>query len=1214
MESCKMNVGANIDQGYWLECPERVWVPGWETKRNEREIQFVSEGQVYTIPIEKMKDLVPVEPTSLVCVDDLLDLGEFSMRSLLHTVRERYMKNEIYTSIGSSILVALNPYVLLEGLYSESVMKQVKLNPTKNFPHAYSIGRNSYNTMVSTENDQSIIISGESGAGKTETTKILLRYFTNADVRNKSEVSTIETSEIEEQVLQSNPILEAFGNAKTLRNDNSSRFGKFLEIIFSKGTGRIVSAKISNYLLEQSRIIRQRLHERNYHIFYQLVFGGGTGIVEKQELPAFSFLGNETLSQEDKRIFEGDWRRLEECFTCFNFTQDDKEWIVKTCLGILFLGNVRFTEVKGGQGATINPATICFAKKATDFLGLDLKQFEEAIQFKSIPDFFSKKMLFAPRNEEEATWTRDAMAKSIFQNLFQWLVNKINISMANDRNQGNQDSSTLKICILDIYGFEVFAENGFEQLCINFANEKLQQHFNKHIFMEEQKTYQEEEIDWESINFVDNQQSIDVLEKKPYGIFPQLDSECLMPQGTDSGFLSKIVTTDSDIIIEAPRLVKNSFGVRHYAGIVMYDVTGFVDKNCDKLHRDVSNLLGSSTSDLIQTLFPNKPEPLHVFFEKENSSQRRISVRGLQETVSSSFQSQLSGLMKSLKRTNPSYIRCIKSNSSKQPRVLDSVDVLRQLQCAGMLESIRIRKAGFPCRMDHKEFQIRYRHLSDNKVKESPNNPTIAVEKIKEILKIAKLPISSFAIGLSKVFLKEEGNIRLEKLLTETMAKAATELQRFCRRRRVENHFKARKYLAVTIQGLLHMSSAKKQLKELKAGSYITRNLLKLQAKIFCKSLIEQVIEIQRHCRTFLVCRWFGKEEEIEREVTDTKPRDVQQNLFAQTRDTRVSTDETEESPVSSHRPLTSRVVRNRYREDTKELIIPSTARYHEPSRINTPGFYTHRGLVGAFPSDRRSMPNKNFPHVPMQRDGWLQVQSLQAQCDKYSSKIADLKKENRSLRESLRANQSHQNSIWNDGFEQGLAENSESVIKVSRQMREIEAENEELLEEISEYTKVLTEKDHQIFKLTQKLQKQKEEIENAMIQSRKREDRRYTHRGSKNQRENLMNTSRAWAQRSCRESPPMQKTHSDFFGNAMDEICGSSEFMAEEISGASRRQLDTSRIPSEVEDYIRGDGCAYSDDLDVPDESQNEFPERNSRPVQTRPKGIPRLNLCQKG
>ena len=672
----------------WIYPHEELsWAPG-EIVQIEHDAYIATvkdheDNSLYRI--EKI-NAYPVHPSCLQSVSDLLALGEFNEGALLHNIRRRFLHNDIYTSVGTPILISINPYSKLP-IYTEKIAATYRLKDNKNSePHLFLMAEKAYASLK--EGNQSIIISGESGSGKTEACKIILNYLAGCS-------SSIQ-SNLSKQVLDTNPILEAFGNAKTLKNDNSSRFGKFIEIHFDSVSFKLLSARLQNYLLEKSRIVFQQDGERNYHFFYQLCAGASDEERNRYNIyPAneFNYLNMGDCLEIDGVDDMKNYKEARECMTVLGFTQEEQNSIISICMGILHLGNVNFIENDNVEIENIEILEI-----SANLLGLTMLDMKNILTTRVIIDPSNNKEIVMNQNVDQAYFTRDATAKAIYSNLFSWLIERINKTIFT-----HQKKSSKIIGLLDIYGFEVFDDNSFEQFCINYANEKLQQYFNHHMFKLEQAEYAKEKIKWDHITYEDNQACIDLIEQKPLGIISLLDEQCKIAKGTDKQFLSTLYAkiVDNNKLCNPGPFINEYFGIGHYAGNVFYTITGFLEKNKDALNPQLQKTIERSSINLLRDIFPIQKQ---LKGQKNNPAPGSISAI----TVGTQFKNQLQELIKVLSTSNPSFIRCIKPNSEKASMLFSSPEVQNQLQYAGMLECIRIRKAGYSVRRTLKEFIDKY--------------------------------------------------------------------------------------------------------------------------------------------------------------------------------------------------------------------------------------------------------------------------------------------------------------------------------------------------------------------------------------------------------------------------------------------------------------------------------------------------------------------------
>ncbi|PSC74954.1 Myosin-J heavy chain isoform A [Micractinium conductrix] len=682
-------------------------------------------------------------------VDDLVKSDFLHEPGILHTLRVRYSLDSIYTYSGH-ILIAANPHKRLRTLYGPRMMAQYRGVPLGELsPHVYAIAEQAYAAMMMDEQRQAILISGESGAGKTESAKLVMQYLAHrampahaahahligsASLARTASTSGaapapagptngVESAPIEEQVLESNPLLEAFGNAKTSRNDNSSRFGKFVEIDFDAG-GRVTGASISTYLLERSRVVSIKPPERSYHIFYQLCAGASEDQTASLGLAggarSFRYLTQsdvfELADVDDAREF----RHTLEAMRIVGLQQHHVDAVLRTVAGVLHLGNVGFANNASDEAVLDGPASTTALDTAARVLGVSEVGLEAALTTRAI-DARGERIVMR-LDAAAAAESRDALAKTLYARLFDWLVAAINKKIGS-LGSGAQRAggSARRIGILDIYGFESFEINSFEQLCINLANERLQQQFNAHVFKGEQEEYAREGIAWSYIDFVDNQDCLDLLEG---GVFPLIDEACRLPRATHQDLAhtlrSRLAATPR---FSAPRRAPHAFAVDHYAGEVVYSSEQLMDKNKDFVVAEHAHLLGSSELTITRELFaPDAAaaaaggaaaDSIAAAAGSELPSPRRADPKArksafMLSSVGARFRKQLAGLMGTLSQCQPHYIRCVKPNPDSQPGNLAPAYVLEQLRAGGVLEAVRIACAGFPTRKPFQQFAQRY--------------------------------------------------------------------------------------------------------------------------------------------------------------------------------------------------------------------------------------------------------------------------------------------------------------------------------------------------------------------------------------------------------------------------------------------------------------------------------------------------------------------------
>ncbi|KAJ8764679.1 hypothetical protein K2173_007767 [Erythroxylum novogranatense] len=716
---------------YFFKKKLRVWCRYTNGQWGSGKIQSVS-GDVATVLLSSGKvadvsteELLPANPDILEGVENLIQLSYLNEPSVLHNLSCRYSQDMIYSKAGP-VLIAVNPFKDVQ-IYGSKYINAYK-QKTMDGPHVYAMADFAYNEMMRDGKDQSIIISGESGAGKTETGKHAMQYLALLGGGGG----------VECQILQTNCILEAFGNAKTARNDNSSRFGKLIEILFST-SGKICGAKIETFLLEKSRVVQLANGERSYNIFYQLCAGAPSTLRDRLNLKRASEYSY--LNQSECLLINGvddslKFNKLMEALDNVNICKEDQELLFTMLAAVLWLGNMSFQIIDNEKHVEVlaNEAVTCAAR----LMGCRNQDLMLALSTHSIQagkDTIAKKLTL-----QQATDRRDALAKFIYASLFDWLVKKMNKSL-----EGRKPHMWRSIDILDIYGFESFKNNSFEQFCINYANERLQQHFNRHLFKLEQEEYEEDGIDWTKVDFVDNQGCLDLFEKKPLGLLSLLDEESNFPGASDLSFANKLkqhLNTYPCFKGERGR----AFGVQHYARDVVYDTNGFLEKNRDPLHSEFTQLLASCSCELLK-MFASKMPSMSP--KLTSSSSKFGGVESSTQSVCTKFKAQLFKLMHQLENTTPHFIRCIKPNVKRLSGLFDQDLVLEQLRCCGILEVVRISRCGYPTRMTHQEFAGRYGLLLlDASVPQDPLSISVAI-----LHQFNVLP-EMYQVGYTKVYLR----------------------------------------------------------------------------------------------------------------------------------------------------------------------------------------------------------------------------------------------------------------------------------------------------------------------------------------------------------------------------------------------------------------------------------------------------------------------------
>jgi len=740
----------------------------------------IGSGEVIELDETKCCD---ANPGKFDGVSDMSDLSHLNEASVFHNLRKRYDYDLIHTYSGL-FLVVINPYKWIQ-IYTEEIIQMYQGKRRKEVhPHVYALADEAYRNMLTDKKNQSMLITGESGAGKTENTKKVIQYIATIAGRKGG------VGKLEQQILEANPMLEAFGNAKTNKNDNSSRFGKFIRLQFNQG-GVIIGTTIQTYLLEKSRVVGQGKGERNFHIFYQLFY------VDNETKSKFylssakdyNFLkGGDCLtvnSIDDKKEFE----HTKQAMNVIGIDAEEQDGIFRVIAAILNLGNVEFEAQYGGEGCEVKSPDK-FLAQASDLLKVNQEKLREAI----VKPFITagNERIQKHFNVEQAQYSLKALCKAIYERVFLWLIQKLNKILASD-------SEAYFIGVLDIAGFEIFEINSFEQMCINFTNEKLQQFFNQHMFTLEQEEYEREKIEWKFIDYnMDGQDTIDLIEKKPNAILSFLDEESIFPRATNKTLITKLHTLSTKSKKYQKVQFKDfNFKIVHYAGAVDYNVEGWIEKNKDPLQEDIEKCVKSSEEFFISNLFQDEnlnPRALVLAKKAITGGKSRGGSTGGQSrggasfmTVATSYKEQLDDLMDTLRSTYPHFIRCIIPNLKKQPGVLNAPLVLEQLACNGVLEGIRISRKGYPNRLYYPEFVKRY-YLLDSSIKREDPETKVASQTIMKNLdaKIKKDVIleeigALYQFGLTKIFFRHGVLAKLEEYREQKLGQMVVAIQSGCR-------------------------------------------------------------------------------------------------------------------------------------------------------------------------------------------------------------------------------------------------------------------------------------------------------------------------------------------------------------------------------------------------------------------------------------------------
>ncbi|KAF1402027.1 Unconventional myosin-VIIa, partial [Spheniscus humboldti] len=799
------------------------------------QIQVVDdEGNEHWISPQNASHIKPMHPTSIHGVEDMIRLGDLNEAGILRNLLIRYREHLIYTYTGS-ILVAVNPYQLLP-IYSP---EQIRLYTNKKIgempPHIFAIADNCYFNMQRNNKDQCCIISGESGAGKTESTKLILQFLAAISGQH---------SWIEQQVLEANPILEAFGNAKTIRNDNSSRFGKYIDIHFNK-RGAIEGAKIEQYLLEKSRVCRQAQDERNYHVFYCML--RGMTMEQKKKLGLgkatdYNYLAMGNCTTCDGRDDSKEYANIRSAMKVLMFTDTENWEISKLLAAILHMGNLQY------EARTYDNLDACEVVQsaslitAASLLEVDPQDVMNCLTSRTI--ITRGETVSTPLSMEQALDVRDAFVKGIYGRLFVWIVEKINAAIYRPPSQ-ELKSVRRSIGLLDIFGFENFTVNSFEQLCINFANENLQQFFVRHVFKLEQEEYNLENINWQHIEFTDNQDALDMIAIKPMNIISLIDEESKFPKGTDATMLHKLNSQHklNTNYIPPKNNYETQFGINHFAGVVYYETKGFLEKNRDTLHGDIIQLVHSSKNKFIKQIF-------------QADVAMGAETRKRSPTLSSQFKRSLELLMRTLSVCQPFFVRCIKPNEYKKPMLFDRELCVRQLRYSGMMETIRIRRAGYPIRYTFVEFVDRYRVLMPG-VKPAYKQGDLrgTCQRIAEAV-LGK--DDDWQIGKTKIFLKDHHDMLLEIERDKAITDKVILIQKVVRGFKDRSNFLKVRNSVLMIQRYWRGHNCRKNYSAMRIG------FLRLQALYRSRKLHKQyhmarrrIIEFQAQCRGYLVRRAF---------------------------------------------------------------------------------------------------------------------------------------------------------------------------------------------------------------------------------------------------------------------------------------------------------------------------------------------------------------------
>ncbi|CAL8349136.1 unnamed protein product [Gadus morhua 'NCC'] len=787
----------------WIPDPDAVWVSAQilETYRAEDQhlLLLLNDGREVRLPAAAPSELPLLgNPAILEGANDLTALSFLHEPAVLHNLRVRFLDySSIYTYCGI-VLVAINPYDQLPVYGKEVIDAYSGQDMTDMEPHIFSVAEEAYRTMTREEENQSIIISGESGSGKTVSAKFTMRYL--AVVGGASEQTSVE-----ERVLASNPIMESIGNAKTTRNDNSSRFGKYIEIGFGV-TGEMLGANMRTYLLEKSRVVFQAPSERNYHVFYQLCASRALPEMRALRLDSaeqFRYTnpgGDMEIPGNDDKA---DLERTRKAFTVLGVPPHQQMELFTILSAVLHLGNVDIqASGRGGDRSYIDPADRSLAVFSM-LLGVDGPQMAHWLCHHRLA--VGGEMLVKPMAGQRALEARDALAKHIYGQLFTWTVHRLNAALHAPRRRPKSF-----IGVLDIYGFETFDRNSFEQFCINYANEKLQQQFNRHVFQLEQEEYVREELAWSRIEFSDNQPCIDLIEGR-LGLLDLLDEEGRMPKGSDENWAMKLYDqhycSNPHPHFSKPRLSNSAFILLHFADKVQYECGGFLEKNRDSVFEEPINILRASQSEVVAELFQQPaPGDCEAVAGGTSSSPTNGSLRSGRRshkehklTVGFQFRQSLQQLMGTLNSTTPHYVRCIKPNDLKEPFLFDPRRTVQQLRACGVLETVRISAAGFPSRWTYGDFFQRYRVLLLRGAAPPRDQEPVQAACRRALPRLLPDP-ERYCFGRTKVFFRAGQVAVMERLRAERLRGAAVEVQRRARGWLARRRYGRVRWAAATLQ------------------------------------------------------------------------------------------------------------------------------------------------------------------------------------------------------------------------------------------------------------------------------------------------------------------------------------------------------------------------------------------------------------------------------
>ncbi|CAH1789346.1 unnamed protein product, partial [Owenia fusiformis] len=1042
----------------WIPDAEEVWRGAdlLEDYKGQKTLKIEYENKQGRLTQEEIAvktpdDLPPLRnPEILIGENDLTSLSYLHEPAVLHNLQVRFVDlNAIYTYCGI-VLVAINPYDSLPIYGNETIMAYSGQDMASMDPHIYAVAEEAFKQMTRFDKNQSIIVSGESGAGKTVSAKYAMRYFALVG-GNEDE------TQVEQKVLSSNPIMESIGNAKTIRNDNSSRFGKYIELGFNRNSN-IIGANMRTYLLEKSRVVFQAQDERNYHVFYQLCASA-----DLPELAEFKLHDADTFyytnQGENPYIDEVDdaaeFQNLKEAFTILGINEKQQHEIFRIFSAILHFGNVVIDEGESEDQSVIQKGNPHLAIMA-NLLGIDENQMKMWLCNKKFTTM--NEVLIRPLTMHQALFAKDALSKHIYSKVFDWIVTKLNKALQTSAKYNKF------IGVLDIYGFETFEINSFEQFCINYANEKLQQQFCLHVFKLEQEEYVREEIEWSFIDFYDNQPCIDLIESK-LGILDLLDEECKMPKGSDANWTQKLYKgCTKSKHFKKPRMSNTAFLIIHFADTVEYQSDGFLEKNRDTVLEEQLNILKASQYELVAELFTDeggKPRS-----GSKTSKDKGFAIKGggassrasHKKTVGSQFRDSLKLLMETLFSTTPHYVRCIKPNDLKAAFTFDNKRAVQQLRACGVLETIRISAAGYPSRWTYQDFFARYRVLARHKHIDRTDMKKTCVNIVSNLIQDS----DKYQLGKTKIFFRAGQVAYLEKLRSDKLRACGIMIQKHVRgwlqKRRYQKIKKTVKLVQTYGRGLL----ARKQALFLKRTHAVTQIQTQIRRFLCRKRFIQQreaVMKIQALARGVFSRRMF---KEMVRENRAVKIQTQIRGLLARRRFKMVR---------NGIIKLQSHYRRRKAKAQLKILKIEAKSIDHFKK--------TNKGLENKIIDLQQKLMEKNKVNTQA-KEAEAKVQKMKAELSKLHdvevkstkslTKIEELEKLVATLREELDKEKGEKDTLVSE--KSTMQNNYEKMLSVSNEEKnrlkdELDASNEKLKLEQQRNEEILKEKMEALQKTT---------------------------------------------------------------------------------------------------------------------------------------------------